>query len=463
MDIQTKEDVQKIIDQQKTFFHSGVTKDVKFRISQLKRMQRVIKENEQDILDALNKDLGKNEFEGYVTEIGFTLKSIKTMIKNVKEWSQDEKVKTPIFQMPSKSFIMKEPYGSVLIIGPFNYPFQLLIEPLLGAMAAGNCAVLKPSESTPETAKVVRKMIEDNFDPAYLKVVEGEKEETSLLINAPFDYMFFTGSVPVGKIVMEAASKNLVPHTLELGGKSPTIVDETADLDKAARRIMWGKLINSGQTCIAPDYLVVHESVKNELVEKLKETIHEFYGDDIQQNDEFGRIVNEKHFDRLQDIIERDKDLIVFGGKTDRSDKYIEPTILDGADWSAAAMEDEIFGPVLPVLTYTKLDDAINMINEHPKPLALYVFTENSHTENQVLGRISFGGGCVNDTISHVSNEYLPFGGVGHSGVNAYHGKHSFDTFTHRKSMMKKSTKVDVKLAFPPYKTSLDTIKKLLG
>ncbi|WP_227396950.1 aldehyde dehydrogenase [Jeotgalibacillus aurantiacus] len=463
MSIKTEQDVLDLIQKQKTFFHSGVTRDVSFRINQLKRLQDAIRENEQKILDALKKDLGKNEFEAYVTEIGFTLKSIKSMIKNVKTWSKTEKVKTPVFQMPSKSFIVKEPYGSVLIIGPFNYPFQLLIEPLIGAMAAGNCTVLKPSESTPETSAVVRDMIKEHFDPAYISVIEGEKEETSLLINAPFDYLFFTGSVPVGKIVMEAASKNLVPHTLELGGKSPVIIDETADLEKAARRIMWGKLINAGQTCIAPDYLVVHESVKAELVEKMKQTVQEFYGEQIQQNPEYGRIVNEKHFDRLTDILEKDRGAIVYGGQHDRSDKFIEPTILDQADWSFAAMQDEIFGPILPVLTYTDLNATIEMINKHPKPLALYVFTENSQTENEVLSRISFGGGCVNDTLSHVSNEYLPFGGVGHSGVNAYHGKHSFDTFTHRKSMMKKSTKVDIKLAFPPYKTSLDTIKKLLG
>lgn len=462
MSIQTEQDVLDIIHLQKEFFHSGITKNIDFRIKQLKKLQSVIKENEEDILNALKSDLGKNPFEAYVSEIGITLKSTQTMIQNVKQWAKTEKVKTPLFQMPSKSFIMKEPYGSVLIIGPFNYPFQLVIEPLIGAMAAGNCVVIKPSESTPEVTKVISRMLTANFDPAYIKVVEGEKEETSRLINAPFDYLFFTGSVPVGKIVMEAASKNLVPHTLELGGKSPTIVDETADLKKAAQRILWGKLINAGQTCIAPDYLVVHHSVKDKLIEQLKDTIRSFYGDEIQSNDQFGRIVNERHFDRLAQILEKDKEHIIAGGEHDRSEKFIAPTILDGVTWSNEAMQDEIFGPILPILTYDNLDDAIAMINSHPKPLALYIFTENKTTESKVLERISFGGGCVNDTLSHVANDQLPFGGVGHSGVNAYHGKHSFELFSHRKSMMKKSTRVELKLAFPPYKTSLDTIKKVL-
>ncbi|TDL30659.1 aldehyde dehydrogenase [Jeotgalibacillus sp. S-D1] len=462
MSIQTEQDVLDIIKHQKEFFHSGITKNIDFRIKQLKKLQSVIKENEEDILNALKSDLGKNPFEAYVSEIGITLKSIQTMIQNVKQWAKTEKVKTPLFQMPSKSFIMKEPYGSVLIIGPFNYPFQLVIEPLIGAMAAGNCVVIKPSESTPEVTKVISKMLSANFDPAYIKVVEGEKEETSRLINAPFDYLFFTGSVPVGKIVMEAASKNLVPHTLELGGKSPTIVDETADLKKAAQRILWGKLINAGQTCIAPDYLVVHHSVKDKLIEQLKDTIRSFYGDEIQSNDQFGRIVNERHFDRLAQILEKDKEHIIVGGEHDRNEKFIPPTLLDGVTWSNEAMQDEIFGPILPILTYDNLDDAIAMINSHPKPLALYIFTENKTNEAKVLERISFGGGCVNDTLSHVANDQLPFGGVGHSGVNAYHGKHSFELFSHRKSMMKKSTRVELKLAFPPYKTSLDTIKKVL-
>ncbi|MGD7046093.1 aldehyde dehydrogenase [Jeotgalibacillus proteolyticus] len=460
--IQTEQDVLEIIEKQKTFFHSGITRKIDFRIKQLRKLQTLIKEHEDEILSALKKDLGKNPFEAYVSEIGITLKSIQTMINNVKQWAKTEKVKTPLFQMPSKSYIMKEPYGSVLIIGPFNYPFQLVIEPLIGALAAGNCAVIKPSESTPEVTAVIQRMISANFDPAYLKVVEGEKEETSLLIHAPFDYLFFTGSVPVGKIVMEAASKNLVPHTLELGGKSPTIVDETADLKKAAQRILWGKLINAGQTCIAPDYLVVHQSIKDQLIKELKSTIHDFYGDSIEANDQYGKIVNEKHFDRLVSILEKDREHIVAGGETNREERFIAPAILDSITWSNAAMQDEIFGPILPVLTYNQLDEAIDMIQSRPKPLALYVFTEDKQSEKKVLESLSFGGGCVNDTLSHVANDQLPFGGVGHSGVNAYHGKHSFDLFSHRKSMMKKSTKVELKLAFPPYNTSLETIKKVL-
>ena len=370
-------------------------------------------------------------------------------------------MRTPIHQVPSKSYIVHEPYGTVLIIGPFNYPFQLLIEPLIGAIAAGNCAVLKPSESTPTVSALVKKMIEETFASNYIRVIEGERETTSALINSPFDYIFFTGSVPVGKVVMEAAAKNLVPVTLELGGKSPVVVDKTANLDIAAKRILWGKLINAGQTCIAPDYVLVHKSIKDKFIEKLKETIVSFYGSDASKSADYGRIVDKRHLNRLASIIEKDKERLVYGGSYNLNTLYIEPTILDNVTWDDAAMEDEIFGPILPLLEYEDINDAIRMINDHPKPLAFYIFTEDRTVENLALNSISFGGGCVNDTISHVASSYLPFGGVGNSGIGAYHGKYSFEIFSHKKSIIKKSTKVNIKLIFPPYGNRVNLVRKI--
>ncbi|MDX5475868.1 MAG: aldehyde dehydrogenase [Bacillaceae bacterium] len=462
MSILTKQNMSEILKQHKDFFREGHTFQANFRIDQLNKLKEAIQSHEKEILDALYKDLRKSEFEGYTTEIGFALDTIRFMTKNLEKWMKPKKVKTPVYQMPSKSYLIKEPYGTVLIVGPFNYPFQLVMEPLIGAMATGNCVILKPSESTPNVSALINKMISKTFDERYIRVIEGERETTSTLINAPFDKIFFTGSVPVGKIVMEAAAKNLVPVTLELGGKSPVIVDSSANLDLAAKRIAWGKLMNSGQTCIAPDYVLAHKEVKEELISKMKTVIKEFYGENASESPDYGRIVNERQFDRLASIVERDREKVVFGGRFDREDLYIEPTILDSVTWDDASMEDEIFGPILPILDYIELDDAISMINEHPKPLALYMFTENEASEKEVLQRVSFGGGCINDTISHVSNPNLPFGGVGNSGVGAYHGEHSFNVFSHEKSILKKSTKIGSNLAFPPYGDKVKWVRKLL-
>lgn len=458
----SKENVDSILKEHKFYFHTGITKDINFRIQQLNKLKNAIKFHEKDILDALYKDLGKSEFEAYSTEIGFVLDSIGYMIKNLKSWSEPIKVKAPIHQQPSKTYIMYEPYGTVLIIGPFNYPFQLVIEPLIGAMAAGNCAVLKPSESTPTISALIKDIIDKTFDNKYIRVIEGERETTSALINSPFDYIFFTGSVPVGRIVMEAAAKNLVPVTLELGGKSPTIVDKTANLEVAAKRIAWGKLINTGQTCIAPDYLLVHKDVKEKFIEMLKKVIIDFYGIDSSKSQDYGRIVNTRQFDRLTSIIDRDKSKVIYGGSYNREKLYIEPTLIDNADWQDASMEDEIFGPIFPILEYSDLNEVINMINERPKPLALYLFTENEPVEHKVLNSVSFGGGCVNDTISHVASAYMPFGGVGNSGIGGYHGKESFETFSHRKSILKKSTRFNINLIFPPYKDKVKLVKRFL-
>ncbi|PGZ51135.1 aldehyde dehydrogenase [Bacillus anthracis] len=385
------------------------------------------------------------------------------MTKNLKKWMKPEKKKTPIHLFPAKSYIVKEPYGTVLIIGPFNYPFQALIEPLIGAIIAGNCVVLKPSENTPNVAAVIRHMINETFDEKYIRVIEGDKEITSLLINAPFDYIFFTGSVQVGKIVMEAAAKNLVPVTLELGGKSPVIVDKTANLDLAAKRIVWGEFLNTGQTCIAPDYVLVESQIKDELISKMKEVILSFYGENPLMSKDYGRIVNEREFNRLISIIEQDKSNIVFGGNYKKEELFITPTLMQAKSWDDAVMLNEIFGPILPIMEYNGINNAIQMINNRPKPLALYLFTEDKKTEKEVLNRISFGGGCVNYTLLHAANHHLPFGGVGNSGMGSYHGEHSFDLFSHHKSIVKKSKKLDFGfLLFPPYNDKIKLVKKIL-
>ncbi|MGN4291839.1 aldehyde dehydrogenase [Bacillus cereus group sp. MYBK87-2] len=456
-------DINNILEEHKEFFHTGATKTLQFRLEQLRKLKDGIQRYEKRIIKALHQDLGKSEFEAYVTEVGFVLDSINNTMKNLKKWMKPEKVKTPFTLWPAKSFIMKEPYGTVLIIGPYNYPFQLLIEPLIGVIATGNCAVLKPSENTPHITSVVNELISELFDKSYVRVIEGEKETTSTLIHAPVDYIFFTGSVQVGKIVMEAAAKNLVPVTLELGGKSPVIVDKTANIDLAAKRIVWGKLLNAGQTCIAPDYVMVHSDVKEELISKMKETIVKYYGENPIQSKDYGRIINERQFDRLASIIEQDKEHVLFGGTSVKEDLYIEPTLLETKSWAGAAMQDEIFGPILPIMEYDQLEMAIQTINKRPKPLALYVFTEDKQCEEEVLSRVSFGGGCINDAIFHSANSHLPFGGVGNAGIGAYHGKYSFDLFSHHKSIVKKSTKIDASFVFPPYNDKkMNFIRKFL-
>ncbi|MNO46865.1 Aldehyde dehydrogenase [compost metagenome] len=458
----SSQNAEQMLGEAREFFSTGATRAVAFRLEQLMKLKAAIKRYETRIIAALNKDLHKSEFEAYATEIGFTLDSIGYMTKHLKRWAKPVKVKSPLHMFPAKSLIISEPYGTVLIIGPFNSPFQLLIEPLIGAIAAGNCAVLKPSESTPAVSGVIEDMIRETFEPDYIRVVQGEKEMTSLLIHARFDYIFFTGSVPVGKIVMEAAAKNLVPVTLELGGKSPVIVDQTADLEAAAKRIVWGKLLNAGQTCIAPDYLLVHSGVAAELIRRIKHYVTVFYGGDIQRSPDYGRIVNERQLKRISEMIEKDRGKIVLGGKVSPEDLYIEPTLIHPAAWSDASMADEIFGPVLPIMEYSLLEEAIQSINEHPKPLALYLFTEDKQVEQEVLGRVSFGGGCVNDTVTHVASTHLPFGGVGGSGIGGYHGKHSFDVFSHHKSIVKRSTRIDFGIVYPPYGNKVKLARKLL-
>ncbi len=450
----------KMLKMMKSYYYSGDTRTVEFRIEQLKKLKQLIIEHQDEITEAHRIDLGRHELETYAAEIGSVLSSISFIVKHLKKWMREKKVKTPIHQFGAKSYIKPEPYGVVLVIAPFNYPFNLCIEPMIGAIAAGNCVVLKPSEQTPTVAKIINKLITENFSKEYIQVIEGGRENITRLIHSPFDYIFFTGSVPVGKVIMEAASKNLIPVTLELGGKSPCIVDEDANIKVAAERIVWGKFFNAGQTCIAPDYLVVHKSIKDVFEDELKKTITRFYGKEISKSKDFGRIVNERHTQRLATIIEKDKGKIVFGGRYDIVERYIEPTMIDGVVWEDESMKDEIFGPILPIMSFRDIHKVITMINERPKPLALYVFTEDQSVQNKVLENTSSGGSCINDTISHFSSHYLPFGGVGGAGMGAYHGETSFTTFSHMKSVLKKSTKIRMKMIFPPYSdSSLKMIK----
>ncbi|WP_379154674.1 aldehyde dehydrogenase [Paenibacillus sp. sgz5001063] len=456
------EQVNEILQEYRERFNSGYTRSVEFRLEQLGKLADAIRRNEQTLLAALYQDLHKSEFDAYSTEIGYTLDSIRYMSKHLKRWMKPQRVKTPFYLALSRSHQYKEPYGTVLIIGPYNYPFQLLIEPLIGAIAAGNSAVLKPSENTPAVTAAVKKLIGETFDETYIRVIEGEKETTSALIHAPFDYIFFTGSVPVGKIVMKAAAEHLVPVTLELGGKSPAIVERTANLDVAAKRIIWGKMINAGQTCIAPDYVLAHEEIREELITRMKRVLATFFGPDARVSPDYGRIVNERQFDRLAAILEAELNSVLAGGTTVREELYIEPTLLAATSWSDPAMQDELFGPILPIMGFRQVEEAIEMVNARPKPLALYLFTEQSQVEQEVLSRVSFGGGCVNDTISHVANHHLPFGGVGNAGIGAYHGKYSFELFSHTKSVLTKSTKLDIPFLFPPYGDKVKWVRKIM-
>ena len=410
----------------------------------------------------MKKDLGKSNFESYATEVGLVYEEINTHIKNIKRWSKIEKIKSPIVHYPAKSYIYKEPYGVTLIIGPFNYPFQLVIAPLVGAISAGNTAIIKPSENTKNTSILLEEMINENFQEENLNVVnplEG-KEAVSALLDLPFDYIFFTGSIRVGKIVMEKAAKNLVPVTLELGGKRPCIVDKDAKLELAAKRIVWGKFLNVGQTCVAPDYLCIHSSVKDKLLKLIVEEIHKQFGKDVKNSPDYPRVVNTASLNRLKEYINDGE--IYYGGNVDSTELYMEPTILTNVDVNSNVMTEEIFGPILPVIEFDNIQDIISFINKREKPLALYYFSENKKSINNILRCTTSGGVTINDTVIHVANGNLPFGGVGNSGMGSYHGKASFDAFTHKRSVMERGTFVEFNIRFAPYKEKINILKKIM-
>lgn len=449
-----------ILENHRAFHAAGHTMDVRFRIKQLSLLHHAIEQFEDKILAALNEDLKKSRYEGYLTEIGIVKDEIRHFIRNLPGWSRPKRVRTPVYHWPAVSRIYPEPYGVALIIAPWNYPFQLSIAPLIAAIAAGNCAVVKPSEYAPATAGVIREMIESFYESNFISVVTGGVETSSALLAEPFDHIFFTGSPRVGKIVMKAAAENLVPVTLELGGKSPCIVEPDASLKLTAKRIVSGKFINAGQTCIAPDYLLVNRSVEKELIGQIRIYLERFYGPDPKNSPDYPRIINQAHFDRLATLL--DGASIVTGGEADRESLYMAPTLLSGIDWSHPAMQEEIFGPILPVLVYDTLDEAVQTVNQKSKPLALYLFSRKNEAIEKVLREIPFGGGTINDTLIHIATPYLPFGGVGTSGMGNYHGKAGFDTFTHYKSVMKRPFKLDTPFRYPPYPDKLNLIKTVL-
>lgn len=434
--------------------------NIDFRKAILKKLLDTIITHETDITNALYADFKKPEFEAVLTETNYVITELKDTIKNIKKWAKPKMVLPSILNFPSTDYIYSEPYGKVLIIAPWNYPFQLAICPLVSAIAAGNQVVLKPSELTPHTSAVITKIIKQTFAVNHVEVVEGGVEASQSLLAQRWDYIFFTGSVAVGKIVAKAAAENLTPVTLELGGKNPCIIDETANLKIAAKRIVWGKFINAGQTCIAPDYLLVHNTIKTEFVDFLKKEITLAYGKKPEISPDYPRIINAKNWTRLVQMIEADK--VIFGGQTNEKEHYISPTLIQETDLDSAIMKEEIFGPLLPILSYQSEADLHAIISRYEKPLSLYVFTKNTAFAEKIIQDYSFGGGCVNDTVVHFSNKRLPFGGVGHSGIGAYHGTLSFDTFSHKKAIVKKAYWLDLPMRYAPYKNKLKTIKKLL-
>ncbi|WP_460891488.1 aldehyde dehydrogenase [Rufibacter soli] len=443
---------------QKEFFSAGHTRPLAFREQMLRLLKTVVEKEEAAITKALAEDFGKPAFETYATEIAILLSEIKFILKHLRKWVAPHKVKSSFLNFPSKDAIYHEPYGVALVIGAWNYPFQLTLSPMLGAMAAGCCAILKPSELTPATSQLIARLIQEHFPAEYLTVAQGGPEVSQALLDLPFDKMFFTGSTAVGKIVAQAAAKNLIPVTLELGGKSPCLVDETANLAVAARRIVWGKFMNAGQTCVAPDYILVQEKVAPQLLQHLAQAITQFYGPTPAQSPDFARIINQRHFQRLRKLL--DPAQVYAGGETDESQLYVAPTLLHQVPWNDPIMQEEIFGPLLPVLPYATLSQAIEQVNAQPKPLALYFFSSNQSAQEQVLSQTSSGGACINDTVSHLANPHLPFGGVGPSGNGNYHGKASFEAFSHQKSVLRKPFQPDLPLRYPPYGQKLSWMKR---
>ncbi|MDL2228023.1 aldehyde dehydrogenase [Bacteroidales bacterium OttesenSCG-928-K03] len=453
----TNEQIKNLLKKQRLFFATNKTKEINFRVEQLKRLEEAINKYEKSLTDALFVDLHKSYEESYLTEIGVIKNELKNHIKHVRKWSKTRKVKTPVHLFPSKSYIKYEPFGVSLIVAPWNYPVQLLINPLIGAISAGCCAILKPSPYTPNVAKVLIQMINETFPEEYVGITFGGRDVNKMLLEQHFDMIFFTGSPQLGKIVMMEASKNLTPVVLELGGKSPCIVDKDADINIAAKRIVWGKMINAGQTCIAPDYLFVHSSVKKELLEKMIENIKSMYGENHKESVYFPRIVNDKAMERLTKLLKDGE--IIYGGDIDFEERYISPTIIDNVEEDFPIMKEEIFGPILPVLTFENINDVLEYVNNHEKPLAFYYFGKNKKAW-EILDKSTSGGACINDTLMHFTNDNLPFGGVGNSGMGKYHGFESFKAFSNMRGIVKTTTKINISQKYAPYK-QFNMIKKI--
>ncbi len=456
-----KKDIETLVKNCSAFFETNITKDYNFRLKQLKKLETILCKNEKEILNALYSDLHKTNFEGYFSELGIVKEELKFTLRHLKKWMKPVRVPTPLAHFKSTSRILYEPFGTVLIMSPWNYPVNLTLAPLVGAIAAGNCAAVKPSNYSPATSAVLDKLISDNFPAEYISVITGGREENTSLLEQRFDYIFFTGGTTVGKLVMQAAAKYVTPVTLELGGKSPCIVEESANLKIAARRIVFGKYLNAGQTCVAPDYLLLQNSVKDKFIAEIKTAVNEAFPTETYKDMHLPHIVNEKHFERLMNLMKGEK--IILGGTGDSRRRFIEPTILDGITFDSKIMQEEIFGPILPVLTFDSIDYTIKEIKDRERPLALYLFTKNKSIEKKVLSEISFGGGCINDTIVHLATNHLPFGGVGFSGMGKYHGMESFKVFSNAKSILKKAYFPDISVRYHPYSESkLKLIRSLM-
>ena len=445
----TQTEIKALLEKQQKYFRTGATLPVDTRIKALKKLYAYIKNHENEITGALTADLGKSSFEGYMCEVGLVLSEITYMLKHIRKFARDKKRLTCITNYVASSYVKKSPHGTVLIMSPWNYPFMLTIEPLVDAIAAGNTVIAKPSAYSANTSRIIEKIVSECFVPEHAAVVTGGRAENTCLLEQKFDYIFFTGSQTVGHDVMRKAAENLIPVTLELGGKSPCIVDKTANIPLAATRIVWGKYLNCGQTCVAPDYILCHEDVKDKLITELKKQIEVQFGKNPLENSSYGKIINQKHFERICSLIDGAK--VVHGGKSDSAKLKIEPTVMDNITWNDAVMQQEIFGPVLPVLTYKAEEEIFDTVNSRSKPLALYIFTDNRRLAKKVTGMCSFGGGCINDTIVHLATNNMGFGGVGESGMGAYHGKYGFDTFSHEKSIVNKKTWIDLNMRYQPY------------
>ena len=450
--------IEQIVEKQKKYFQTGETLSVEFRIKMLKRLYAAIRKYEKQIQEALQKDLGKSDFEGFMCEVGLTLTEISYMLKHTRRFAKEKTVYTPLAQFASHSYRKPTPRGTVLIMSPWNYPFLLTMEPLVDAIAAGNTVVLKPSAYSPATSEVVCEIIKECFEPEYVAVVTGGRKENAKLLEQKFDFIFFTGSQAVGKEVMRHAAEHLTPVVLELGGKSPCIVDGTADIKLAAKRIVFGKYLNCGQTCVAPDYIFCHSSIKEAFVKEVCIQIHKQYGNEPFQNPDYGKIINEKHLERIIGLIEQEK--VFLGGKYDKESLQIEPTVMQNVSWEDPVMQEEIFGPLMPILTFDSYDEIYQMLQDKEKPLALYVFSKDKKRIKEVTERLQYGGGCINDVVIHLATSEMPFGGVGESGMGGYHGKVGFETFSHTKSIVDKKLWIDLPMRYQPYDRKIN--EKLL-